>query len=125
LVKAVRIDRVLPWLKKYFFNHYISIHNGNTYILHKLWQQHCNLSIPKTPYTLAGFEHWIFCSVHRRTLWPLYHTTRAGTTFVYTISSMVKKSYYLPDGGVVYIHSGIEHMRKSLLQCVQFSILLF
>jgi hypothetical protein len=32
----------------------------------KLWQQHCNLQIPKNPYTIAGFEPGIFCSVDGR-----------------------------------------------------------
>jgi hypothetical protein len=32
----------------------------------KLWQQHFNVYNPKTPYTLAGFEPGIFCSVGGR-----------------------------------------------------------
>jgi hypothetical protein len=48
-------------IKDYLFS---QLHTMTMHI--KLLQQHCNVKIPKKPYTLAGFEPEIFCSVGGR-----------------------------------------------------------
>jgi hypothetical protein len=55
----------------YFLAYIFSItHNDNTY---EVIKQHCNVSVPKKPYTLAGFKPGTFCSVGG----PLCHAARA------------------------------------------------
>jgi hypothetical protein len=54
----------------------------------KLWQQHCNVYIPKKPYTLAGFEPGIFCSVGGR---DDHYATPPGPAF-YTYFDTLEKN---------------------------------